>query len=342
MNHFVNFLKKNILLLSIQFVTIVSLSLLLSFSFSITQNTSYFNYQVSFEHFENCVELNKTYPVYKDQNFNFKTEDLVFYDGTYGEDHWFLNFYNNGDVSFLADPSNRLKDGYFAISENLSLFDKSELSFTLNQVEMKLKKANGYLDFENTILFNLNTLMEAFNLSFNEDNYFYLSPYITILIDETNLQKVWNYFINKSDYDTLSDFGCNIDLERNVYAGIYSYLVFMVPLFLIVVLLFAYLYYSSNSRNFLLSLRLGKSKISTLRDSFILYCLFFIFSFLLTLILILFVDLYLVNFTKDMMDIGNAIYFDFALNLSFVIIVYLFSYLCLSDKKLVENIRNDD
>lgn len=333
-------LRTKILFFLIEFITIFSLSFTISAFLSLTPNRDYLNYQKTFEHFdEEAIKDELTFLPEVIYSFD---PDINYYDDIFGTNHWFLKVYEYSDINFLIDPHNNLKDGYFKVSKNLPLFDKPETAFYVGPSKINVLKDDEYLNIDNTILINLSTVRNGLVLTDDFGNAIFYKANLLVIADDTNSYQIWKHYTETDLTYYLEYFGVDIWSNLNSYAGAYSALVFIIPLFVLSTLFIAHLNSSFDKRNCILLLRYGRSKSSALKKPLIYQLILTVSSFILSFVLLIILSNYLYTNSIDAIDLEKAILLNFLLNAFVFLLIYLYSYFYLSESKLVENIRNDD
>ncbi len=327
-NLFIAFIKKNVKLLIVEFISMLVVIFSTSLYLSSSSNENYSAYAKSYDNFSQVVETDSFYKIYRLHGYK---EAFNNYNQYFGEGDWFLLGNEYDDYMILIDPQNRIDDDCFKASANLSLFSSSEETFSLSGQEISLKNDNGYISQDNLVLINYSTILKHLG-SGACGNYI-----ITVYLSEDNLKSFYNFAL--SDDDIFNDF---VDTRGEYYsAGVFSALIFIIPLYIVLTLYFSYVFSLNNRTNYLLLLRLGEKRSKSLKSSLYLIISFCSLIFLFNLCFV-FIAKEILKMSYMDINILNSLYISLVLVVVLGVSHYLWSYMSLTDKNLIENIRNDD
>lgn len=298
-NLFLAFIKKNVKLLIVELISMLVVIFSMSFYLSSSSNENYSAYVKSYDNFSQVVETDSFYKLYR---LRGSKGDFSNYNQYFGEGYWFLLGNVSDDYMILIDPQNRIDNDCFKASANLSLFSSSEETFSLSGQKIILKKDSGYLHRDNLVLINYSTILKHLGIGACID------CIITVYLCEDNLKTFYNFAL--SDDDIFNDF---VDTRGEYYsAGVFSALIFIIPLYIVLTLYFSYVFSFNNRTNYLLLLRLGEKRSKSLKSSLYLIISFCSLIFLFNLCFI-FIAKEILKMSYMDINILNSLYISLVL-----------------------------
>lgn len=325
-----------IFILSLVLTTIIFTN---SIYFSTKVNNNFVS--INYEESKEGIGLNKIYRI-RFYNFDeisryeFDEASKEQYDEIFGAGKYY--FAVNEMVSkILADPNSEYPSQTFNINSNESYLYSDILTIHYGEDVFRLKKNLRNDLLSNYVFVNANNLNDRV---INTDN-------LCVYLDETNFKNVLDFVVanrhNINSYDLLENASISEADPFNLAFMAKQYLVFTVPIFLIVSIFFSKVLFDYYEKNSLTLRRYGYSRkkafktqlfisfISVLASTCLLISLYFISN-----------SLYYTGFWGVYFD--ATIYFSssLVLLLIFVLFTNLFYQHYSSDKKVIEGIRSDD